>query len=67
MRHQAKNVPALVADAGDVLKRTVRISFFGNLALAVRIAHQHLIIFIKLKQGRAVREVIAFAVGDGNF
>ena len=67
MRHEAENVPIFIANAGDVLQRTVGIGFFGNVPLAVRIPHQDLMVLIQFLDGRVIREIIAFTVSDGDF
>src|SRR5262245_4207689 len=41
MRHQPHDVPALVADAGDVVERSVRVGRVGGLAVPVGIAEDH--------------------------
>ena len=64
MRHQAEHVARAVADAGDAVHRAVGIRLFRDLARRVRVAQQHLSVFIQLFQGGGVGVVAAFAVLD---
>src|SRR5947209_4704451 len=64
MRHQAGDIPLLVADAGDVVERAVGISGLGCLSLGVRIAPEDLVVRPELRQCPLVREIAAFAVCD---
>ena len=64
--HEAEDVAARVADARDVLERSVRVARVRDHALGVAVTEQDLAVGGQLGQGRFVGGVIAFAVGDGD-
>src|SRR5262245_50423311 len=48
VRHQAKDVAALVAHTGDGAHRAVRIGVGGHLAAGIAVAEHHLALFLQL-------------------
>ena len=44
MRHQSEDIAALIADAGDMVKRAVRIRFLCELSPLVAIAKDDLVV-----------------------
>jgi hypothetical protein len=65
MRHHPEHVPAWVADARNVVERTVRIGMRGDLALGAGITKYNLLIALQVSQGGIVAEVVALHVTDG--
>ena len=66
MRHQAGHVALLVADAGDVQQRAVRIGVVGQVAVLVTVLPEDLVVGLELCEGFCVGKVATFAVGDGH-
>ena len=66
MRHHADHIARLIAEAGDRVNRSVRIRGIVDAALRVRVAQDHLAIGLELPQHLRRREVVAFAVTNGN-
>src|SRR5208283_4312248 len=66
MGHQAGHVAAFAANAGNVLKRTVRIRLVGQVSTRVAILPENLVVCLELRQRFLVGKITAFAVGDGN-
>jgi len=70
MRHQAEDSSGRIANAGNVLQRTIRIFWkatIGRIPLAVGIAQDHLVIFQETVDYRLVCVELAFAVSNGKF
>ena len=66
MRHQAGDIAALVADAGDVLQRAVRIRPVRHVAGGIAVLPEDLVPGLESGQGFLIRKITAFAVGDGH-
>jgi len=66
VRHEAGHVAAFVADAGDVLQRTVGVSVVVQFALRVAVLPKDLVVGLHLHQRIAVGEVTAFPVSNGH-
>ena len=66
MRHQAGHVAAFVADAGNVLERTIRIRRVGQVSIRIAVSPQNLVVGLELGQSFLVGKVAAFPVSDGD-
>ena len=66
MRHQAGHVAFFIADAGDVLQRTVGIRGVGQVAVRVAVLPQDLVVGLELHERFFVGKIAAFTVGDGH-
>ena len=64
VRHQADDVPRLVADAGDVVERSVRVGGVADRAGSVAVAEHDPSGRLQLVDHVGRGEVVAFAVGD---
>src|SRR5258708_423997 len=66
MRHHANYIAARVADAGDIVQRSVGIGSRRNFATRGRIAKHHAIVAVQFIQRSLIAEVVPFHVADGN-
>ena len=66
MRHQADHVARLVAQAGDVGHRSVRVAVGGLTPRGVDVAEQHLAVALEPRHHVRLGVVVAFAVRDRN-
>jgi len=66
MRHQAGDIPAVIANAGDVQHRTIRIGRFGQFPSGGAILPENLVPGLQRGQGGFIGEIAAFAVGNRN-
>ena len=64
MGHEAEDIPAVAADAGDVLERTVRVGLRRDIPRGITIADQDLVVGIELLQGLRIGKVVPLAMGD---
>src|SRR5437588_10327295 len=62
MRHQAGDVARLVADAGNVIQRTIRVGAFGGLTVGISITPQNLILLPELGERLLIGKIAAFTV-----
>src|SRR5271170_8371682 len=65
MRHQAKDVEAIIRDARDRAHRAVRIRRLGLNSVIVNVTKQYLPPLFHLREFLGRRDVTAFAVLDG--
>src|ERR1700674_2833153 len=66
MRHHADDVAGLVADCGDRVYRSVGIRGHVGTAIRIRVPQNHLTAGLERLQQLWRREVVAFAMADGN-
>src|SRR5438105_11689965 len=64
MRHHPEHVAALIDDAGDAVHCAVVVPIRIDHAVRRRVAEQHPALALEPRNGRAVGDVIAFAMGD---
>ena len=64
MRHQAEDVAAAVADAGDVARGAIRVRLARHAALGVAIAEDDLAVALEVVEHVVVGEVVPLAVRD---
>src|SRR5690606_42014240 len=62
MRHHPHDVAAPVADAGDVVERSVGVDGRSGLAVLVGVAEHDLAVRLQLREHVGIREVVALAV-----
>src|SRR6266851_4891460 len=62
MRHHPEHVSARVDDAGDAVEGSVWVGARDHAAVLVAVAEHDLAALLEPRQGRRVREVVAFAV-----
>src|SRR5579862_101582 len=67
VRHEAEDVSPAVANARDVASRAVGVGFRRGPAGCVGVTEKNLAVAIQGTEGLFVREVVAFAVRDGQF
>src|SRR5437763_11915414 len=66
MRPHSQSVSPRAADASDVVYRSIRIRFRGNLSRRCTVTEHDAIIAAKFRQRAVIAEVISFHVADGN-
>src|SRR5712692_480902 len=64
VRHEPNDVSVLVADAGDVGQRSVRVGLGGRRAARVAVAEYDLSVLLDLREGVRIGDPAAFAVTD---
>src|SRR6266851_6716383 len=65
MRHHPEYVAALVDDAGDVVKRSVRVRARNHAAVRIAVAKHDLSVLLQAREHGGVGEVAALSVRDG--
>jgi hypothetical protein len=65
MRHQSEYVAFAIADAGDVLNRSVGVRRCLDAPISGRVAQNNLMPIVELAEGLFIGEIAALAVRDG--
>jgi hypothetical protein len=66
VRHHAQHVSLLIADARNIIDRTVEIGLFGGFSPFIAISKHNLIVILKRFKTVGVGKIIAFAMGYRN-
>ena len=66
MRHHSQNVAAFIADAGNIIERSVRIRFSGYGSFWRCVAEDDTVLALQRLQRLRIAIIIPFHVADGN-
>src|ERR1700722_8987236 len=64
VRHQAKDIAAFIADAGDVVERAVGVGGVGKIAVLRTVAEEDAVFTLELLDHGWFGEIVAFPVRD---
>src|SRR6266404_7465199 len=64
VRHQSQNIPLVIADAGDVLARAIRVRGLRRLSVSVAIAKDDPVFAAQFVKGRIVTDKVSIGMSD---